>query len=174
MRLFNVLPVFALSLVLSQTACSSNDDGGASGASGTSGSAGSSGTAGVGGSAGSGGTSGAAGTAGTGGTAGSAGTAGAGGTASATLAAPTIDELMKMGGALHVMWTNHQLDCDTVEGERKSDTDPYTVIFSVPGTVDNKMDAAATANILYTYRLRCKKGDGYSEYSPEVSRNPTL
>lgn len=109
-----------------------------------------------------------------GGTAGMGGSAGSGGTATATLAAPTIDQLMKMGGALHVMWTNNQLDCDSVEAERKSDTDPYAVIFSVPGTVDNKMDSAASANMLYTYRLRCKKGDAYSDYSPEVSRNPKL
>ena len=97
-----------------------------------------------------------------------------GGTSSATLAAPTITMVMKMSGALHVMWTNNQVDCDSVEGERKSDTDPYSVVFSVPGTVDNKMDMAATANTTYTYRLRCKKGDQYSDYSPEMSRNPTL
>lgn len=80
---------------------------------------------------------------------------------------------MPMEGALHLEWMNMQKDCDSVEAERKMHTDPFAQIFSVPGTVDNKMDSSATENMDYTYRLRCKKGTAYSDYSNEMSGNPT-
>lgn len=89
-----------------------------------------------------------------------------------TPTAPTLDQLMKMAGALHVMWTNNQ-SCDSVVGERKTATTDYVQIFSVKGTIDNKMDSVATANDEYTYRLRCKVGDTFSPYSNELTRNPT-
>lgn len=87
-------------------------------------------------------------------------------------AAPTIKQLMKMAGALHVVWTNAQKDCDAIEGERKSGADDYKVIFTVPGSADNKMDGAATAKTPYTYRLRCKRGEVYSAYSNEMTETP--
>lgn len=90
------------------------------------------------------------------------------------LKAPTVTNVMKMSGALHVNWRNNQTGCTGVEVERKTDTDPYKVVFTVPGTVNNKMDASATANTTYTYRLRCKMGTDYSPYSNEMSKNPTL
>ncbi len=90
------------------------------------------------------------------------------------LAAPELTELVKMGGALHVNWKNHQLGCDSIEGERKTDTTPYIVVFHALGIEDNKMDRTAKENTTYTYRLRCQKGDQYSPYSNEKSRNPTL
>ena len=101
------------------------------------------------------------------------GGAGAAGATSGTLQAPKLSMISPMEGALHVMWTNKQDDCDTIEGERKTDTDPYAVAFTVPGEADNKHDMSATKDTTYTYRLRCKKGDAYSEYSNEMSRNPT-
>ncbi len=71
------------------------------------------------------------------------------------------------------MWTNNQTDCDAIEGERKSATEAYKVVFSIPdGTVDNKHDAPLTAGTAYTYRLRCKKGSDYSPYSNEKSGTP--
>jgi hypothetical protein len=80
---------------------------------------------------------------------------------------------MQMEGALHVTWTNNQSDCDTVEGESKMmGMGDYGGAFSVPGTVDNKMDAKATENMMYMYRLRCKKGGSYSAYSNEMGANP--
>ena len=90
-----------------------------------------------------------------------------------TLQAPMLMEVVPMEGALHITWMNMQTDCDSVEAERKSDhhTD-YALAFSVPGTVDNKMDAAATEDMMYMYRLRCKKGASYSDYSNEMSGNP--
>lgn len=86
--------------------------------------------------------------------------------------APTLDQLMKMSGALHVMWTNNQA-CDYVLLERKDDTNDWKQVFSVKGTYDNKMDGSATANTNYTYRLRCRVGDAMSAYSNELSKNPT-
>lgn len=99
---------------------------------------------------------------------GSAGSAGA----SASGSAPTLTELMPMGGALHVMWTNPTDGCDTIEGERRTPTEDYQVVFSVPGEADNKHDTSANQDVEYTYRLRCKKGDTFSPYSNELSRNP--
>lgn len=92
--------------------------------------------------------------------------------AASELKAPTLDQLMKMSGALHIMWTNNQV-CDSVVGERKTATTDYKQIFSVPGTVNNKMDGAATADTDYTYRLRCKVGTTFSPYSNELTKNPT-
>jgi hypothetical protein len=89
------------------------------------------------------------------------------------LAAPVLTTLMKMTGGLHVMWTNKQPDCDAIEGERKSATEEYKVVFTVPdGTVDNKHDGSLTAGTAYTYRLRCKKGADYSPYSNEKTGTP--
>ncbi len=78
-----------------------------------------------------------------------------------------------MAGGLHVTWKNGQKDCDKIEGERKSDTEPYKVAFSVPGAADNKHDAAGlAAGTMYTYRLRCVKGDSVSDYSVEKTGTP--
>jgi hypothetical protein len=93
------------------------------------------------------------------------------------LAEPEVTRVMKMGGALHVVWRN-QVTCDSIEGERRAQkssgfvVDPYAVAFTVAGTADNQMDDAATADLTYTYRLRCKTGGAYSAYSNEMSENP--
>lgn len=99
------------------------------------------------------------------------------GTSDATVgtppAAPTISTVAKMAGGLHVTWKNGQKDCDTVEGERKSDTEEYKVVFTVPGVADNKHDALGlSAGKIYTYRVRCKKGDTASAYSNEKAGTP--
>ncbi len=91
----------------------------------------------------------------------------------AALQAPQLDQLMKMAGALHVFWTNVQPDCDSVRLERSTDAAAWAERFTLPGTADNKMDATATANVTYTFRLRCEKGGAFSEYSNELSMNPT-
>lgn len=86
--------------------------------------------------------------------------------------APMMSSVEKMNGALMVKWMNMESGCTAVEAERKTLTDPYAVVFSVPGDVDNKHDASATTDTTYTYRLRCKKGDKYSAYSDEMGMNP--
>ena len=85
------------------------------------------------------------------------------------LRAPVIEAVMPMEGVLHVAWQNAQPDCDSVEGERKPASGDYTMAFSVPGNVDNKMDTGATPAGSYSYRLRCKKGTAFSPYSNEMS-----
>ncbi len=80
--------------------------------------------------------------------------------------------LMKMTDGLHVVWKNAQKDCDAVEGERKAGAEDYKVVFTVPGVADNKHDGNLTKGTAYTYRLRCKKGDLYSEYSSEKTGTP--
>lgn len=92
--------------------------------------------------------------------------------APATLTPPVLDQLMKMAGALHIMWTNKQT-CDSVLIERKDDAADWKQIFTVKGTFDNKMDSSATVDTNYTYRLRCKVGDAMSAYSNELTKNPT-
>lgn len=85
--------------------------------------------------------------------------------------APTLTAVNKMMGVLHVRWTNNSTSCE-IEGERKTDTEPYKVVFTVPSTADNKMDTEASKDMTYTYRLRCKVGSAYSGYSNEMSQNP--
>lgn len=96
-----------------------------------------------------------------------------GGSGSGALAAPLVEMVMPMAPAgLHVTWKNVQADCEEIEGERKTATADYAVVFSVPGSADNKHDGTATDKVEYTYRLRCKKGSSYSPYSNEMSGTP--
>ena len=94
-----------------------------------------------------------------------------GGTADG-LKAPELMHAVPMSGALHLVWMNVQKDCDSVDAERKMGAAAYESAFSVPGSIDNKLDTSATEDMEYTYRLRCKKGSAYSSYSNEVSANP--
>ena len=86
--------------------------------------------------------------------------------------APRLSSVIAMAGGLHVTWKNPSTPCDTVEGERRSGTEPFLVAFVVPGEVDNKHDGAATDDAEYVYRVRCARGGAYSAYSNEVSGNP--
>lgn len=85
---------------------------------------------------------------------------------------PQLRGLMKMAGALHVQWTLPTNPCDAVEVERKAGAAEFAVAYTLPGDVDNKHDAAASTDAMYTYRLRCKRGEAYSSYSNEMSANP--
>ena len=95
-----------------------------------------------------------------------------GGPTSGALQAPMLIEVAPMDGALHLTWMNMQADADSVEAERRMDTGAFAAAFSVPGSVDNKMDALATDDMPYTYRLRAKKGAAFSAYSNELTANP--
>jgi hypothetical protein len=87
--------------------------------------------------------------------------------------APLIEMVMPMApSGLHVTWKNMTTDCDAVEGERMTATAPWTVVFSVPGSVDNKHDGPITGLVEHTYRVRCQKGDHYSAYSNQKSGTP--
>ena len=90
----------------------------------------------------------------------------------AVVKAPTIDEVAKMVGALHVMWTNAEPACDSIELERKTATVPFKLVATLPGEADNKHDATASEATMYTYRARCKKAAAYSAYSNEMSGTP--
>lgn len=92
--------------------------------------------------------------------------------ATAAPKAPTMDGIMKMHGALHVSWTNEEPSCTAVELERKTGTVAWKVVYKLPGEADNKHDASATDATMYTYRVRCKKGEVYSPYSGEKSATP--
>lgn len=87
--------------------------------------------------------------------------------------APSIKTITPMSSVLMVSWTNNDATCQSVEGERKSSTEAYKVVFSVAGTVATKMDGTAKGNVDYTYRLRCLRDGVASEYSAEMTANPT-
>jgi hypothetical protein len=90
------------------------------------------------------------------------------------IGAPELTDIVKMAGSLHVVWDlPSETKCDSIEGERKTETEPYAVVWTVRGSVDNKHDGDATENTTYTYRVRCKVGAAYSDYSNELGKNPT-
>jgi hypothetical protein len=82
-----------------------------------------------------------------------------------------------MSGALHVVWSGGS-SFDSIEGERMahmadgSMMEDWKVVFTVPGSADNKMDTTATDDMKYSYRIRGKTGSSYSGYSNEMSANP--
>jgi hypothetical protein len=82
-----------------------------------------------------------------------------------------LDDVMAMGGGLHVSWTVVG-SCDAIEGESKMDGGSWAAAFSVAGTETSHVDDKATMDMTYSYRLRCKKGSEYSPYSNEKSGNP--
>jgi hypothetical protein len=90
----------------------------------------------------------------------------------ATVAAPTLDRLMRMDGGLHVLWTNPDARCTAVVGERTRDREPWRQVFRVDGTYDNLHQDGMQAGVLYTYRLRCEQGGRVSPPSNEKSATP--
>jgi hypothetical protein len=86
-------------------------------------------------------------------------------------AGPKITRVMKMAGGLHVFWELPKT-CDGVELERKDGPGEFEVKYKLPGAIDNKHDATATGDTLYTYRARCKAGAEYTEYSNEMGKSP--
>jgi hypothetical protein len=87
--------------------------------------------------------------------------------------APQLDVVKPMADVLHVEWTPTTA-CDTIEAERKDPTHPYAAAFEVAGTSLSHMDGDAFEDMTYTYRIRCKVGSAMSDYSNELSANPTV
>jgi hypothetical protein len=88
-------------------------------------------------------------------------------------AAPTLDTVAAMHGALHVFWTNETTDCDAIEGERSIDDAPFEALFTVDGDVEDWSDDEATdPDLVYAYRLRCRRGNEMSPYSNVDERSP--
>lgn len=85
--------------------------------------------------------------------------------------APSIVSVEPMAGGLHVTWSL-PARCDAVEVERQSPGGAFEVVYTLPGAADNKHDGTATEDFVYTYRVRCKVGDGYTPYSNEVGADP--
>jgi hypothetical protein len=97
-----------------------------------------------------------------------------GGAREQAIGAPELTEVAKMHGSLHVFW---KLPADTacvaIEGERKTEATSFALAWTVDGDETDKHDMAASEDATYTYRLRCKVGSDYSDYSNEMGRNPT-
>ena len=117
-------------------------------------------------------TAGAGGLGGMDGAGGSTGATGGGGAGTVAPEPPVLEMVMPMDGVLHIEWSA-PTPCDEIEGERKDPMHEYEVAFTVAGTKTSRMDAGAFENLEYTYRLRCKVGEVYSDYSNEMSGNPT-
>jgi hypothetical protein len=87
--------------------------------------------------------------------------------------APTLDTVAAMHGALHLFWTNETTDCDAIEGERSILDEPFEPLFAVEGDVEDLADDDATdPTLVYSYRLRCRRGDELSPYSNVDARSP--
>lgn len=89
----------------------------------------------------------------------------------AGLTPPILMEVAPFAGMLRVAWQNKST-CDAVVGERRTPTTEFGPVFEVPGTDTATVDADAYENITYSYRLRCKRGEAFSDYSNEKTANP--
>jgi hypothetical protein len=85
--------------------------------------------------------------------------------------APRLLEAAPFSLVIKITW-EIKSPCDAIEGERKTEVDPYEAIFEVPGTDTVYVDAEATDDQAYTYRLRCRRGADVSAYSNEKTANP--
>ena len=104
-------------------------------------------------------------TGGTGGASGTGGGSGTGGAMGPKPAPPTIQMVMKMMGALHVMWDNATPDCDKIHMLRNHDKGAYAVAYTLAGSATEKHDAAAIPPGTYCYKLQCEKGGVTSDDS---------
>ena len=127
------------------------------------------------GAGGAGGTSTTSNTTGSGSTSSSSGTTsatGSTGTGTTTPAAPVIQSVEPLGGALHVMWMNTTMGCDKVELDRKKDAGAYATAYTLTGSATSQHDTQATAPGTYCYKARCLKGGGKSPDSNEKCGTP--
>jgi hypothetical protein len=84
---------------------------------------------------------------------------------------PILESVLPVGKVLRVQWKTTS-ECEAIEGERRTPSVTYAVVFNVPGTDTDYVDEEANSDEEYTYRIRCQIGDVYSEYSNQVSGNP--
>lgn len=94
------------------------------------------------------------------------------GGASGSVQAPRLLEAAPFSLVVKLTW-EIKSPCDSIEGERKTEVDPYKAIFEVPGTDTVYVDPEATDEQAYTYRLRCWRGANVSAYSNEKTADPT-
>lgn len=85
---------------------------------------------------------------------------------------PILMEVAPFAGMMRVSW-QYKSACDEIEGERRTPTTEFVQVFKAPGTDTAAVDAQAYEDITYSYRLRCKRGEAFSEYSNEKTGNPT-
>jgi len=89
------------------------------------------------------------------------------------LEAPFIEEVIPTSKVLRIRWTLPS-SCDQVEGERRTDAQTFAPAFTAEGTDTDYVDEDANENLLYTYRLRCARGNATSDWSETMSGNPFL
>ena len=89
------------------------------------------------------------------------------------LEAPTLEAVIPMAKVLRVQWSLSST-CDMVDGERRTDAVTFVPAFTAKGTDTDYVDEDAYEDQMYTYRLRCIRGDDASEYSNTLGGNPYL
>ena len=166
--------LLALSLVGSVSIAACGSSSGGTGSSGTTGAASSSGAGGASTTASSSSSTTTSSTSG-GGAGGASGTGGGGmggGAMGPKPAAPTILMVMKMMGALHVMWDNNEPSCDKIHMLRDHDNGAFAEVYALSGAATEKHDAAAIPPGSYCFKLVCEKGGVMSDDSNKKCGTP--
>jgi hypothetical protein len=88
-----------------------------------------------------------------------------------SLKPPVLTQIDSFSNVLRLSWEAPSA-CDEIEGERRTATTPFEVIFTVPGTDTVFVDGEAIEDKTYTYRLRCRRSFSISDYSNEMTANP--
>jgi hypothetical protein len=108
---------------------------------------------------------------GTGGTT-TASTGGGGTGGSSPVMPPVMESASPLEGALHVMWTNVTMDCDTIELDRNKDGGAFATEYTLAGAATSQHDTGASAPGTYCYKARCTRGADVSADSNEVCGTP--
>jgi hypothetical protein len=88
-----------------------------------------------------------------------------------SLKPPVLTQVGSFSNVLQLAWETPST-CDEIDGERRTATTPFEVIFTVPGTDTVFVDGEAIEDKTYTYRLRCRRSFSVSDYSNEMTANP--
>jgi hypothetical protein len=88
-----------------------------------------------------------------------------------SLKPPVLTQIDSFSNVLRLTWETPST-CDEIEGERRTATSPFEVIFTVPGSDSVFVDGEAIEDKTYTYRLRCRRSFSISAYSNEMTANP--
>ncbi|MDI1448793.1 hypothetical protein [Polyangium sp. 6x1] len=101
------------------------------------------------------------------------GSAGGGASADGPLEAPVLEDVIPMSKVLRVRWSLVS-PCEAIEAERRTDADTFALAFTAKGTDTDHVDEGANEDQLYTYRLRCVRGEEASDFSNTLSANPFI
>jgi hypothetical protein len=87
-------------------------------------------------------------------------------------ATPSMTNVAKMAGNLHVSWKTNDSPLSAVELWRKRDAAEYGKAFTLPGIAKDQHDTGAVAPGTYCYKVRTLRGEVASEFSEERCGTP--